>query len=90
VVVAKPLAALVEGHEEEVGALDLVQHPLGAILAADGVAERGAEAVEHACLQEEAARLRVLGGDDLVAEIVDQMAVVDELIAIARPGPIAQ
>ena len=90
VVVAKPLAALVERYEEEIGALDLAQQRLGPALAAHGVAQRRAEAVQHAGLEEEAARPGLLGRDDLVAEVVEEVAVIRELLGVARAGPIAQ
>ena len=80
VVVAEPRAPLVERDEEQVRPLDVAQERLRPVLVADGVAQRCVEAVEDARVEQERARLGRLGGEDLVAQVVDEMPVVAEIL----------
>ena len=75
-VVAVPLATVVERHEEEVGAVEVVQHPGCVVGADDGVAQGAAEPVEHRRAQQEVTHRRRLVGEHLLDEVVDDVAVV--------------
>ena len=76
VVVAVPLPPVVERDDEEVGALERHQGRLAAVASRDGVAERPGESLEDRRPQQELADVRRLAGEDLLAEIVHDVAVV--------------
>ena len=86
-VVAVPLALRVEGDKEEVRALELAQHEHRAGSVGDGVAEGGREPLEHGSMEQETPHLLGEAGQDLRAQVVDDMAVVagkrlDELVRV--------
>ena len=76
VVIAVPVASIVEGDEEQVRAVELLQRrsPVGA--QGDGVAQPAGEAVEHRGLQEERSDRFGLAVEHLLDEVVDDEAVV--------------
>src|SRR5688500_10367484 len=71
VVVAVPGAVRVERNEEEVAALEVLEHAGAVGTAGDGVAERTGEPVEHSGAEQEVADLARLSGKDLVGQVVD-------------------
>ena len=74
-VVPVPLAPVVEGDQEEIGALELGE-PLGRpALAGDRIAERSGERVENRGLQKEVAPACVERAEDDLREVVDDVAV---------------
>src|SRR6185312_17176607 len=76
VVVAVPLAAIVEWDEKQVRALDLLKLAAGALVLEDRVAERPAQALEHRRSAQEAQRPRPQERQVLGAEVVGEVAVV--------------
>jgi hypothetical protein len=76
VVVAEPLALVVQSDEEEVGALQVEQHPRAVLAVDDGVAERPGEPVEYRRLLQEVTHLARLMGEHLLHEVVDDVPVV--------------
>ena len=73
---AVPLAAVVEGPDEERLPLESLEHALTARAARDRIAERAAEPVQHGDLDQEVRDLGGLQGEDLTAQVVSDMAVV--------------
>ena len=90
VVVAKPLATRSSSGTRKRFARSISSSIRLSALVAHRVAQRCAEAVEHAGVEQETMGVRVLGRDDLVAQVVDQVAVVGEVVGAARPGSIAE
>src|ERR687898_3266409 len=90
-VVGVPLALCVEGDEEEVRTLELVQHAHRARSVGEGVAEGGAKALEHGGMEQETPHLFGEACQDLRAQVVDDMAVVagERLDEIVRVCPAA-
>ena len=82
VVVAVPAAAVVERDEEEVRAVQRLEHRLavrggtGVVRRAHGVAQRSGESGEDGGVEQEAAYVVGLAADDLVGEVVDDEPVV--------------
>ena len=75
-VVAIPPAAVVERDEEQVPAIQRLQHGLAPVLAGDRVAQRAGQAGEDRRLQQEAPDLLGLTVQDLLDQVVDDVAVV--------------
>src|SRR6266513_748951 len=91
VVVSIPLMAWVEGDQEVIQALDPVKHRPAVSRARDGVAQRRAEAVEHAGLKQEVQLGLRLLPDHLRCEIVDDPSIAtsegrDEAAGILAPA----
>ena len=76
VVVAVPLAPVVERDDQEVGSLKPLQHGLATGGSGDGVAEGPTEPVKNACANEKASDLVGLSGEYFVDQIIDDVAVV--------------
>ncbi len=76
VVVAVPLPTVVERYDEQVGALQRLEHGPAAAPAGHGVAERAAEPLEDRGVEQEPAYVVGLAGEDLLDEVVDDVAVV--------------
>jgi hypothetical protein len=76
VVVAVPLASIVQRHEEEVRALYLLKHPARRPLPGHGVAQRRGQPVEDRRAEEKVAHLLSEPAQDLAPEVVDHVAVV--------------
>lgn len=75
VVVAKPLSVGVERNQEEVLALETVEHvPAAARLVRDGVAEGRTHAAQDRCRQEEVAKIVGETREDLINEVVEDVA----------------
>src|SRR3954454_24373548 len=90
VVVSVPLMAWVEGDQEVIQALDPVKHRPAVLCARDGVAQRRAEAVEHARVKQEVKFGLALLTKHLSGEIVDHPAItpgdgLDEAACILAP-----
>ena len=75
-VIAIPLAAVVERDQEQVPSLQRLQHGLAAVLAGDGIAQWAAQPVQDGGLQQEAADILGLALQDLLDQVVDDVAVV--------------
>ena len=75
VVVAVPRALGVERDEEEVAALEVLQHPGAVRAAGDSVAQRARESVEDSGAEQEVTTLSGLPGKNLVSEVVDDKPV---------------
>ena len=75
-VVAVPPAAVVERDEEQVPAIERLERGLAPVLAGDGVAQRAGQRVEDRRLQQEAPDLFGLAVQDLLDQVVDDVAVV--------------
>ena len=95
VVVAVPLATVVERDDEQVRSLQRLEHRLARRLARDGIAERSRETTEDRRVQQETADLRRLAVEHLVGEVVDDEAIVacevgdergDVVTALQRQG----
>ena len=76
VVIAIPPAAVVERDQEQVPAIQRLQHGLAVVLAGDGVAQRAAQPVQDGGLQQEAPDTFGLPLQDLFDQVVDDVAVV--------------
>jgi hypothetical protein len=76
VVVVVPPAAIVERDQEPVRAVERLQHRLAAVPAGDGVAQRVRQPVQDRGPQEEAADRLGLALQDLLDQVVDDVAVV--------------
>ena len=76
VVVAVPLASVVERDQERVRPLDVSQHRRRARSVDHLVAQRGAEPVQDRRCQHEGAGLCGLAGKNLSGQIVDDVAVI--------------
>ena len=83
------------GTQEEVAALEVLQHPGAVGAAGDGVAQRPGEPVEDGGAEQEVADLARLPGQHLVGEVVDHEPVapgerLEEAGDLARLGDAAQ
>ena len=76
VVIAVPVAAVVERDEEQVRPIELLERRPPAGSAGDRVAERAGQPVEHRGLQQERSDLFGLAVEHLLDEVVDDEAVV--------------
>ena len=86
-VVAVPLAPVVQRDQEGVGDLDLPQQPRGATRAGHGVAEGGAEPFQDRGGEEEVVDLGGEAREHLGGQVVDDVALVpgeglDELLGV--------
>src|SRR5437762_2398067 len=91
VVVSIPLMAWVEGDQEVIQALDPVKHRPAVSRARDGVAQRRAEALEHARVKQEVKLGLALLTEHLSREIVDHPSIatgdgLDEAARILPPS----
>ena len=91
VVVAEPGALGVERHDEQVVALEVLQHRAAVGLAGDRVAQGTGEPVEDGGAEQELAHLGGLPGQHLVGEVVDDEPVaagerLDEAATSAASG----
>ncbi len=89
-VVAVPLPPVVERHQEQVGALQGHKRGPTPVPAGDGVAQRSGEPLQDRRLEQEAADVVGLASQNLLGEIVDDVAVVagetrDERARIVAP-----
>ena len=75
-VVAEPLAAMVERDDEQVQPIELVEPVLGVVDAGDGLAERGVEPIEDGGGDQELVEAIGKPGQDLVSQVVRDVAVV--------------
>ena len=75
VVVPVPVALVVQRHQEEVRALQPLEHRPAAAPLEDGVAQVAAEHVEDRCPFQEVADLVGLAGEHLVGEVVHDVAI---------------
>ena len=75
-VIAIPLAAVVERDQEQVCAIERLKHRLAARLTGHGIAQRACQPVQDRRVQQEAPDLLGLTVQDLLDEIVDDVAVV--------------
>ena len=75
VVIAHPLAAVVEGHDEQVAPLQRLQHGFAAFLPGDGIAQRAAQPVQDRGLQQEGAHAFRLAQKHLLHQVVQHEAV---------------
>ena len=73
-VIAKPLPAGVQRHEEEILPFQGLQHLLPTRGPGDGVAERPAEAIQNAGLQQEATGLVGQMNEDVFAQVIGDEA----------------
>ena len=76
VVVAVPLPPVVQGDDEEVGALQCREHAAPVVAAGDGVTQRPGEPVENRRVQQEAANRIGLVLQHLLDQVVDDVPVV--------------
>ena len=76
VVVAVPVAPVIQRDEEEVAALQGRQPRAAARLAGDGVAQRAAQPVQDGGVQQEAAHRRGLALQHLLDQVVHDVAVI--------------
>ena len=74
--VAIPAAAVVERDQEQVPSIERLQHGLATALAGDGIAQRAAQPVQDGGLQQEAPDLFGLTLQDLLDQVVDDVAIV--------------
>ncbi len=86
VVVAVPLPLRIEREEEEVRAGDRVEHRRRQRAPRDGIAQRRGESLQNGRAAEEQAHVLGLGSKDLLAQVVDDAAVVagERLDVLAR------
>ena len=75
VVVAVPGALVVEGDDEQIAALELLQHAPAVVAGGDGIAETPGEVVEDGGAEQEVADLVWLACENFVGEVVDDEAV---------------
>ena len=75
VVIAIPLALVIERNDEQVAALQGFQHPFAIFLPGDGIAQRTAQPVENGGLQQEAADTFGLALQNLFDQIVQDKTV---------------
>jgi len=73
-VVTPPAADIVEGHQEQPGGLDRLQHRLAVGPTSDRIAQRATEPVQHRRLQEECAHPLRLPVQHLLGQIVEDVA----------------
>ncbi len=76
VVVAVPAATVVERDDEQVGAVERLQHGGAVVAAGDGVAQRTAQPIENRGLNKEIPHTFGLPIEHLVDQVVDDVAVV--------------
>jgi hypothetical protein len=76
VVVAVPAAGAVQRDEEQVGAVQVLEHVLAGGVAGDGLAQRATQPVEDGGLEQEGANLRRLSAEHLFGQVVHDVAVV--------------
>ena len=76
VVVAKPVAFIVQRHDKQVAALQGIQQQHAVVLAGDGIAQRATQPVENGGLEQEAPHTFGLALEYLFDEIVHDVAVV--------------
>jgi hypothetical protein len=81
VVIAVPLASVVEGDDEDVAALEGFQHRFAAGLAGDGIAKGAVHPLEDGGLQQEGPDRGGLALQDLFDQVVDDVAVITGKIA---------
>ena len=74
-VVAVPASLLIEGHDEQVGGEEVVEHCPGFVDAGDRRAQLGVEGVEHRCLDEELDELGWQAGQQFADEEVADGAI---------------
>ena len=75
-VIAIPAAAVVERDEEQVPSIEGLEHGLAVVLAGDGIAQRAGHAGQDRGLQQEAPDTLGLTLQDLLDQVVDDVAVV--------------
>ena len=75
-VIPVPPAAVVERDDEQVPAIERLQHGLPAVLAGDGVAQRAAQPVQDGGAQQETPDAPGLALQHLFGQVVDHVAVV--------------
>ncbi len=75
-VVAKPVALVVERDEKQVGALQGIQQHHAIALAGDGITQRAAQPIKDGCLEQEAAHPFGLTLEHLFDQIIHDVAVV--------------
>ena len=76
VVIAIPLAPVVERDQEQIGPVERLEHGLASVLLGDGVAQRAGQPIQHRGLQKEFAHVFRLTLQDLFDQVVDDVAVV--------------
>ena len=76
VVVAVPVAPLIERDDEQIGARERLQLPRGTGGRQDRVTKWAIHPIQDRRAQQQFARIRVEVGKDLVAEIVDDVPVI--------------
>ena len=74
-VVAPPAADLIQGHQEQVGPLDLFQHRLAVVAAGDRVTQSAAQPLQHRGLEQELAHRLRLAFEHLLAQEVENVPV---------------
>ena len=75
-VVAEPAALLVESDDEQVLALQLLEHPSRVVTFQHRVAERSAHRLEHGCPEQELELCRLDAAELLGSQVVRHEAVV--------------
>ena len=76
VVVAVPLAAVVERDQEQVPSIQRLEHGLAAVPAGNGIAERAAQPVQDGGLQQEVPDVIGLALQHLLDQVVDDVPVI--------------
>ena len=76
VVIAEPAAPLIEGQDEQVAPFELFQDLLPISRPGDGVAQRCAQALEDGGVDQERPEPIGQRGDDLVAEVVEDVSMI--------------
>ena len=76
VVIAVPLAAVVERHEEQVGPVERFERGLASVLLGDGIAQRTRQTVQNRGVQQEFAHVVRLPLEHLLDQVVHDVAVV--------------
>ena len=76
VVVAVPVATVVEGYDEQVRPLERLEHGLGVADAGDRIAERAAQPFEDRGVEQEGADGLGLADEHLLDEVVDDVPIV--------------
>ena len=75
-VVAVPLAPVVEGNQEQVSSVEGLEHGLAAVLGGDGLAQRAMQSAQDGGVQQEGAKMVGLALQDFLGQVVDDVAVV--------------
>ncbi len=73
VMVAVPVAVIVQRHQEKIGPFQALQHPLGDRGLRDGLAQRRVEAVENRCMEQELLHGWRLLPQDFFGQIIEQV-----------------